>query len=194
MDLGDGVDSAYANTCHLPYVQIIQGDIFNPPFAECTYDTIFSIGVLMHTGNARRATESLMRLIKPGGSVAVHLYGRGNFIYEWVDRKLRDRTTKFSIPNLQAFTSRLWRLVRFLQRAHLLKLVGHFIRLDPHPHCIFDWYAAPIATHHTHSEVKGWFRKAGMKVVKTDEPRRLRSRLKRHVAVYDVTVRGERPA
>ena len=194
VDLGDGVESASQNTAHLPNVQIVQGDIFNLPFGGDTFDIIFSIGVLMHTGDAHRATTHLIHVLRPGGSLTVHLYGRGNFIYEWVDRRLRQKTTRFSITDLKRFTGQLWRVTRFLERIRLLSAVTCFVRLDPHPHCLFDWYAAPIATHHTYPEVKDWFREAGMAVRQTNEPRRFRSRLRSLIAPTTVTVRGEKPA
>jgi SAM-dependent methyltransferase/uncharacterized protein YbaR (Trm112 family) len=192
IDLGAGVDAAFDNTGTLPNVQIVQADIFNLPFADSIFDVIFSIGVLMHTGDAQRATKALIQALKPGGSLTVHLYGRGNFIYEWVDHTIRRRTTKLSIPELQHLTRRLWTLTRFLQRVHLLGIVSCFVRLDPHPHCIFDWYSAPIATHHTYSEVKDWFRQTGMPVVQTNEPKRWRSRLLYTIAPPTITVRGEK--
>lgn len=192
IDLGDGVESAFANTRSLSNVQIVQADIFNLPFPEETFDVIFSIGVLMHTGDARRATNSLVHALKSGGSVTVHLYGCGNPIYELVDKTLRKKTTKLSIPDLQRLTQRLWSTTQFLERIHLLTVVSWFIRLDAHPHCIFDWYAAPVATHHTYAEVKGWFQKWGLTVVQTNEPRRLRSKIKKLIAPTTVTVRGEK--
>jgi len=114
VDLGDGVDAAAANTRDQNAIQVVQADIFALPFEVGTFDVIFSIGVLMHTGDARRAVESLAGALAPGGSLSVHLYGRGNAMYEAVDRALRARTTKRSIPELLRFTGRLYRLRRWL--------------------------------------------------------------------------------
>ncbi|MGB1253695.1 MAG: methyltransferase domain-containing protein, partial [Candidatus Promineifilaceae bacterium] len=146
IDLGDGVESAAKNTADQPNIQIVQADIFNPPFATATFDLIFSIGVLMHTGDAHRATISLTDKLKPSGSITIHLYGKGNPVYEWVDRTMRERTIQMSIPNLQTFTDRLYRVRTSLKRVRLAAQLSRFVRIDPHPHCIFDWYAAPIAT------------------------------------------------
>jgi SAM-dependent methyltransferase len=179
VDLGDGVESASQNTVSLPEVQIVQADLFNLPFADQTFDAIFSIGVLMHTGDARRATQCLAGKLQPGGSLTVHLYGTGNLIYEGVDAWLRRRTTRLTIPELQAFTKRAFQLRRGLERVRLAGIVERFVRLDPHPHCIFDWYAAPIATHHTYSQVRQWYRDLGLRVVATNETRHpLKARVK----------------
>lgn len=171
LDLGDGVESAAANMANLPNVQIIQGDILNLPLADQTFDIIFSIGVLMHTGDAEKATTVLSRKVKAGGSITVHLYGKGNLLYEIVDASLRRWTTRMAIGDLQRLTRGLYQATRFLQRARLLGIVGRFVRLEPHPHCIFDWYAAPIATHHTYPEVRRWFARLGLPVIATNEDR-----------------------
>jgi len=170
VDLGDGVESASQNTETLPNVQVVQGDIFNLPFEKECFDVIFSIGVLMHTGDAKKATGSLISRLKPGGSLTVHVYGKGNPIYEFVDYALRNRTTRMSIAQLKEFTRKVYRLRRGLERLRVATLISpRFVRLDPHPHCIFDWYAAPVATHHAYGEVKGWFRELDLEIIKTNE-------------------------
>ncbi len=169
VDLGDGVESAAQNTAHLDNVQIIQGDIFNLPLPENCLDVIYSIGVLMHTGDAREATRGLVRKLKTGGSITVHLYAKGNFIYEFLDRKLREKTTKLTIPELQKFTQKAYAIRRFLEKIYLAEFVNLFVKLAPHPHCIFDWYAAPVATHHTYAEVQQWFDSFGVKMLMTNK-------------------------
>jgi SAM-dependent methyltransferase/uncharacterized protein YbaR (Trm112 family) len=168
VDLGDGVESAAANTRDLADVQIVQGDIFRLPFAERTFDAVFSIGVLMHTGNAKRATARLATLVRPGGSLTAHVYGKGNPISEAVDWTLRQWTTRLSIQRLQSVTRGLFRTRQALERAGLADFANRFVRIGSHPHIIFDWYAAPIATHHTYPEVLGWFGEMGLSVVRTN--------------------------
>jgi SAM-dependent methyltransferase len=169
LDLTAAVESARRNTGEVEAIQIVQGDLFDLPFADETFDIIYSIGVLMHTGDAARATASLARKLRPGGSLTAHLYGRGNLVYETVDRLLRAHTTRLSIPELERFTRGAWSLRRLLDRLHLARLAVRFVRLDPHPHCIFDWYAAPVASHHTYEEVRRWFAELGLAVVGSNE-------------------------
>lgn len=199
IDLGDGVESAALNAASLPNVQIVQADIFKVPFAPATFDAVFSIGVLMHTGDARRATLALAAKVKPGGTLSVHLYGRGNEVYELIDRTLRARTTRMSIPRLQQFTRRAYRARRILERVGAADLANRFVRLGPHPHIIFDWYAAPIATHHTHAEVLEWFRSCGLSVVQANHGTSSGSPLRRLLRRFAggqtaVTVKGVVPA
>jgi SAM-dependent methyltransferase len=194
VDLSDAVDAAAENTAAVKDVQIVQADIFRLPFAPGTFDVIFSIGVLMHTGDAALAVRRLRSLVTPGGSLSVHLYGKGNRVYELVDRRLRGWTTRRTIPELRRFTDRAYGLERFLSRVHLNRVANRFVRLDPHPHCIFDWYSAPVATHHTYAEVLGWFGELDLRVVATNERtpvRGLPASIRSVVGSADtVTVRG----
>ncbi len=164
VDLGDGVESAYENLKGLK-VHVVQGDLLRLPFRPGVFDGIFSIGVLMHTGDAKRASESLLDHLKPDGRITVHVYGRGNVVYETVDRLIRLVTTRLSVKSLMTFTRWMQRLASRFDRAGLLHAVNCVMRLDTHPHCIFDWYGAPIATHHTCEEVKGWLEAKGCRVL-----------------------------
>src|SRR5439155_11051167 len=196
IDLGDGVESASKNIAHLAEVQIVQADIFNLPFPDSCFDVIFAIGVLMHTGDAKAAARSLTAKLKPGGTLSVALYGKGNAIYEWVDRKIRQRTTRMSVQKLEDFTRRAYAVRRALERLGLAKQSGRFVRLDPHPHCLFDWYAAPIATHHSHAEVAQWFNHLGLSIIRSNNGNpRSRSTLRKWLRPFlgspeDVVLRG----
>jgi len=167
VDLGGAVDAAARNLGGERGVQVVEADIFDLPFAPDTFDVVFSIGVLMHTGDTRRAAACLVRTARPGGSVCLHVYGRGNRIYEAVDGVLRSRTTRLPPARMMRLAAGMYRLRRGLDRVGLGDQVGRFVRLDPHPACIFDWYAAPVASHHTYPQVEGWLRDLGVSVVAT---------------------------
>jgi SAM-dependent methyltransferase/uncharacterized protein YbaR (Trm112 family) len=199
VDLTQAVDAAFQNTRDLASVAIVQGDLFQLPFRPALFDRAFSIGVLMHTGDARRAFLSICHHLRPGGSFTAHVYGVGNPVYEWMDRRLRERTTRLSIPELRTLTDRLYRVARLTERLGVRTVLNCFIRLDDHPHCIFDWYAAPVASHHTYAEVEQWFAEAGFTVERTNRSFASSSPLKRVVMralryPWPVTVRGLRPA
>ena len=74
-----------------------------------------------------------------------------------------------------------------------MKVIGKFVRLDSHPHCIFDWYAAPAATHHTYDEVREWFEASGLTIDRThQQPSTALSRLRHRVVggPEAISVRG----
>jgi SAM-dependent methyltransferase len=199
VDLTVAVDAAFQNTRAVDTIGIVQGDLFRLPFRPRTFDYAFSVGVLMHTGDAAGAFHSIATHVKQGGSFTAHLYGVGNSIYEWVDRTLRDRTTRLTIPQLRKLTDRFYALARWMDRIGLRSVVTCFVRLDDHPHCIFDWYAAPVASHHTYPEVEQWYADAGFATERTNRSftssvaiKRVLMRLLRYP--WPVTVRGRRLA
>ena len=88
---------------------------------------------------------------------------------EYIDKRIRLKTTELSITELQNFTDRFFSIFKVLKFFRINKIVNWFIRIDPHPHCIFDWYSAPIATHHTYPEVSQWLENFGLEIVATNE-------------------------
>jgi SAM-dependent methyltransferase/uncharacterized protein YbaR (Trm112 family) len=178
VDLSMAVETAASVTAHLPNAHIIQGDIFNLPFAPATFDFIYSVGVLHHTPNTRQAFDRLPPLLKPGGELAVWLYPRWPAPVEAYNRLLRSITTRMSLDALQ-------RLSKWLAPVGLLKLrlltsprrwrraLGQLLRgltigVSYHPDrdlriCdTFDWFSPPYQWHHTDAEVEGWYREAGL--------------------------------
>ena len=178
VDLSMAVETAAAVTAHLPNAHIVQGDIFNLPFAPATFDLIYSIGVLHHTPNTHEAFDRLPLLLKPGGELAVWLYPRWPAPVEAYNKLLRGITTRMSLDTLQ-------RLSRWLEPVGLLKLQlltgphlwqrgsgqllrGLTIGVSYHPDrdlriCdTFDWFSPPYQWHHTDEEVEGWFKEAGL--------------------------------
>lgn len=175
IDLGAGVEATFANTCDLPNVHIIQGDIFQLPFAPATFDIVFSLGVLMHTGDAQRAVQALSTLTQH--TIAVTVYGKGNIFYEGIDGVLRFITTRLSITNLHRFVRVVLTIRRILDRLHLTRWVQHRLgEWDEHPHCVFDWYGAPIATHHSFEEVAVWFLEQGLVIEQTSPTMKIQNR------------------
>ena len=55
-------------------------------------------------------------------------------------------------------------------RRYLYRGLFCFINLLPTEHHMFDWWAAPIATHHTQREVLGWFANNHLEIVRAKPP------------------------
>ena len=96
IDLGDGVESAFALTRHLPNAHIVQCDIFKLPLKK-VFDYAFSVGVLHHTPDPRKAFVSLASKVKKGGHISAWVYGAEN--NEWISR--------FVNPVRESFTSQI---------------------------------------------------------------------------------------
>ena len=73
---------------------IVQADLLDLPLAEAAFDLVFSIGVLHHTPDPRRAFAQIARRVKPGGRLAVWLYRKNTPPQEWLNTGLRRITTR----------------------------------------------------------------------------------------------------
>ena len=51
--------------------EYLKGDIFSIPFADCSFDHVFVCFVLEHLHDPREALVSLLRLLRPGGTMTV---------------------------------------------------------------------------------------------------------------------------
>lgn len=167
IDIGYGsVQSAYKNTKKLKNVIIMQCDLFNLPFKNNTISACFSNGVLMHTGNAQKSFFEICRTIQSNGIFVAHLYNKLNPIWELNDYILRSFTKKLSIDNGMKFAVFLSNMSKKINKLpNGFKIVNYFFRLQPTVIHMYDWYSAPIATHHTYKELNSWFIKNNFKVV-----------------------------
>lgn len=71
--------------------RIVQGSALAIPFADASFDHVYSIGCLHHTGDLPRAVGEVHRVLAPGGRAVVMLYNRRSFRF-LVRRVLRRRT------------------------------------------------------------------------------------------------------
>lgn len=165
VDLSEAVDVAWENTKTDPKMHLIQGDLHKLPFKKNVFDFVFSNGVLMHTGDARRVFLSIASHLKDDGVISAHLYHKGNLFYEFNDWWLRAVTTRLPLAWAYAFSRALAGVAKKLPKKFVYYFLNIFIRIEPHAHYVFDWYTAPIATHHTYPEVYRWLGEAGLNLV-----------------------------
>ncbi len=66
---------------HLPYDAVIQGSVLELPFADDSFDVVFSHGVLHHVPDIARAQGELARVLRPGGEAVVMLYAKHSLNY-----------------------------------------------------------------------------------------------------------------
>ncbi len=59
--------------------RIVQGSALEMPFPVATFDRVYSIGCLHHTGDLPRAVAEVHRVLRPGGRAVVMLYNRHSF-------------------------------------------------------------------------------------------------------------------
>lgn len=174
VDLGWGADMAYQRFRDDPRVHIVQASLFELPLGMV--DVAFSLGVLMHTGDAHRALRSVAGRVTPGGLFAARMYHRGNWAYELTDGTIRAITTRLPKGAQLAFSRAMARFGRALQRFEDSRPGRQGLRLRwyqilrnwPTVHHNLDWWSAPIATHHTVKEVESWVREAGLEPIRSE--------------------------
>ncbi len=70
----EGCRVSQARCRALPRAFIVQGDLARLPFADGTFDLVYSYGVLHHLASPLRGLQELVRVLKPGAPIAVYLY------------------------------------------------------------------------------------------------------------------------
>lgn len=59
---------------------LLNADVESLPFADCSFDLVYSWGVLHHTPDTERALHEIHRVLKPGGECRAMLYHRRSLV------------------------------------------------------------------------------------------------------------------
>jgi SAM-dependent methyltransferase len=173
VDLSFAVDAAYENVGKRENVHIVQADLFRLPFLEGTFDSMYSIGVLHHTPDTKKAFDTLVPYLKPGGEFAVFLYAYGHYSYFsdlW--RKVTTRVPYRIIYYLTSLSIPLY----YLYKLPLAGLALRFLfPMSQHPNPrwrwldTFDWYSPKYQHKHTWPEVYGWYLKQNFENIRLNQ-------------------------
>jgi SAM-dependent methyltransferase len=158
-----------------PGVFLVQADLFHLPFARQTFQHVYSIGVLHHTPDTRKAFTAIAPYAKPGGSVAIWVYhpSRKRTTDRW--RPLTTRLSHRTLYGLCVANQALFSWIRALPGG------GKFSQIIPgsspapgRPFWLrvlgdFDAYSPKFAYVHEPAEVVSWFEQAGLKDVRVLE-------------------------
>jgi SAM-dependent methyltransferase len=186
LDLSDAVEAARRNVGHLDNVHVVQGDLLRPPFGPGQHgaglDLIYSIGVLHHLPDPREGFRSLVRLLRPGGTIAVWVYGHENngLVRNVVEPLRRVSTTippsflrGLAWPLATVFHASAKGVYRPLRGTAL----GRRLPLDEYLSSVadfsfrqnygivFDQLVAPTAAYIKGSEIASWFEESGLEDV-----------------------------
>lgn len=164
VDLSDAVEKAATLCSPYPDTTIVQADLLNLPLADHSFDVAFSIGVMHHSPDPRKAFSEVARTVKPGGRLAVWLYRRNTLPQEIINSGLRFATTRLPAPVLEPLCVGMGALgsVPVLKRT-----LNKVVNFSNHPDWTlrvcdnFDWYAPRYQSHHTVAELKSWFEAEG---------------------------------
>jgi SAM-dependent methyltransferase len=175
VDLSAAVDKAAALCAELPEVTIVQADLLDLPLAEGIFDVAFSIGVMHHSPDPRRAFAQVAARVRPGGRLAVWLYRRNTRPQEWLNSTLRAVTTRLPARLLEAGCLGLGVVGGLPVLKQTLNKVANF---SNHPDWTlrvcdnFDWYSPRYQSHHTAAELESWFRAEGFDDLRVLPPAR----------------------
>lgn len=65
----------------LPFEDLRQGSVLDLPFADGSFDMVFSHGVLHHVPEIRQAEKEIHRVLKPSGELVIMMYSRWSLNY-----------------------------------------------------------------------------------------------------------------
>jgi len=74
IDPSDSVFSAIRLTGEKKNIRVTRASVDNIPFADNTFDFVFSLGVLHHIPDTEAALKKIIQKIRPGGHFLVYLY------------------------------------------------------------------------------------------------------------------------
>ncbi len=169
-DLSLAVDAARQNIGARDNVHLVQADVFRLPFREAAFDDAYSIGVLHHTPDTRKAFGAVVPFLRPGAELAVFLYAFGHYhIFSDLWRKVTTRMPVRLLYGLAALSIPLYPLYRVPLVGMGLRFVfpmsmhqrGRWRWLDT-----FDWYSPKYQHKHTWPEVHRWFLEEGFEDVR----------------------------
>ena len=192
IDLSAAAEVAARNLADRDFVAF-QADVFALPFAEESFDCIYSIGVLHHTPNCEQAVKVLPQYLKPGGTLAVWLYSAYNKWYRFSDF-WRRYTHKMKPERLHGILKVavpfFYNLNQGLKRVPLVGppaagAIHHVFPVnrqkDPEARMLdtFDWYSPKYQSKHTYEQVFKWYEAMGMEDMRVGE--------------ISIAVRGRKP-
>jgi SAM-dependent methyltransferase len=164
VDHSTAVEKAALLCADLPGASFVQADLKRLPLEPASFDAVFSIGVMHHDVDTRAVFDSVARMVKPGGRLAVWLYRRNQWWQEQLNSALRRRTVRMAPERLE----RWCRFGAFLGGVPVVnKTFNKIVNFSSHPAwenrlCdTFDWYAPAYQHHHTVDELCKWFESAG---------------------------------
>ena len=175
------------------------GSALDIPFAEETFDYVYSIGCLHHTGNLPKSIAEVHRVLRPRGRAIIMLYNRYSFrqlvqiplqrvlrrlsssrrlnVAEW-KRSMYDRNSAGDAPPFTEFVS----------RREIKKLFARFssARIDCRNFdtCRFiNRHALSLCLRHPHSLFSSKTRRALLQKARDENPTQYESRSKPLIAI-----------
>jgi len=178
----DAVWQTRRRTAGFSNVRVAQADLEALPFGENLFDCVYSYGVLHHIPQPEKGFRELVRVLKPGGLLAIYLYE------DFGNRTALERALLNGVNRLRALTLRLparhlYRLCQWASPAVFLlltvpaqilarfPLTRPWSRRIPYHHGtgpfsltgdLYDRFSAPIEFRYNPTTLRRWFQEEGL--------------------------------
>jgi SAM-dependent methyltransferase/uncharacterized protein YbaR (Trm112 family) len=160
VDLTD-LEWAYATNREFPNTHIVQGDIFQLPFAQETFDIVWSEGVIHHTPDPKKAFRCLGQVLKPSGMCYVWVYARSPQarVRRWLKTPRWPRSLLFLLSYLMVIPYALMQAFRILARFRSTAF------------SFFDALSPTYQSAHQWQEIQEWFEEDAFSDIRVTEDR-----------------------
>lgn len=132
VDYSNAVEANFANNGPNERLHLFQASIYEMPFAQHQFDKVICIGVLQHTPDVEKSVQSLISMVKPGGTLVVDFYPiRGWWTKLHAKYFFRPWSKKISNENLykkiDSNIDWLIKTYRFFSKIGLGRLLNRFL-------------------------------------------------------------------
>lgn len=186
IDISSAIEASQKNLMGRKNVHLVQASIYELPFRSGTFDGCYCIGVVQHTPNPSETLESISRIIKKSGKLAVTIYERkpwtflfGKYLLRPLTRRMKDKTllktirvimpmafpvtdVLFRVPVLNKIFKFLIPVANYVEKKDLTKKQRYeWAVLDT-----FDMFSPAFDQPQTHEETVINLSRAGIKNIK----------------------------
>jgi SAM-dependent methyltransferase len=179
LDFSKAITRAKEIVKGLENVQLVQGDLQTPPLRPRSLDFVYSIGVLHHTPDPEGAFQSLLPLVRPGGSIFIWVYSKSRALTNTLLEAVRKLTSLLPLRVTRGLSLLgalvdwcgfvlPYRLARQLLGPGVDRFVFPRVKLYARYHfqvLYADWFdrlSAPIRYYYSGEDLAGWAARAGL--------------------------------
>ena len=197
VDISTAVDVAQSRLGKIANTHFVQADALELPFADGTFDAVFSEGVLHHTPSTRAAVLSAARVLASGGEFQFYVYRKKGAAREFTDDYVREQLRGLSdeeawevmrgfthlakalsdvkadvdvpaVPMLGIAAGKL-PIQRFVYWNFAKLYWNDEMSFEENVHVNFDWYRPVYAHRQTEADVRQWCEEARVDVTRFNE-------------------------
>jgi SAM-dependent methyltransferase len=119
-DYSQAVEPNYDSNGHHENLLLVQGNIYEMPFAKASFDKVFCFGVLQHTPDPHASFVALADMLKPGAKLATDIYLKTVMRYYlntryWVRPFTRSMNSQKLYDRCKAYIDFMWPLARVIR-------------------------------------------------------------------------------